>query len=83
MLLSVERGRYYETNVIGGAIWRLLEEPSSVSGVVDHIATHYRVDRDRCSRDVMRFLAQLSDAQLILGVESALERGDETNAPAG
>jgi hypothetical protein len=80
VLLSVEGGRYYETNAMGGAIWRLLEEPSSIPAVVDHVTTHYRVDRDRCSRDVVSFLGRLSDARLVFGVEPAPPH-DEADLP--
>lgn len=80
VLLGVERGRYYETNTIGGAIWIFLDQPRSMSEVVEHIVSRFRVDRDQCLRDVVAFVEQLQDSELIVGADAAPKRGGDTTA---
>lgn len=63
-LLSVDHGRYFEANKLGGVIWRLLEEPHSVSDIVNYLISGYRVEREQCMTDVVRFLNALTAAGL-------------------
>lgn len=64
-LLDLTADRFFEANAVGAVIWKLLEEPRSISALVAHISAHFRVDRDRCDKDVQRFLEALRGAGLL------------------
>ena len=80
VLLGVERGRYYDTNAIGGLIWTFLEQPRSMSEIVEHVVARFRVDRDQCARDVAAFVQQLRDSELIVDGDATAERSGEATA---
>ena len=80
VLLSVEGGRYFGTNAIGGVIWTFLEQPRSMSELVEHVVAQFRVDRDQCVRDVEAFVQQLRASQLIVDADATAERNGETTA---
>jgi hypothetical protein len=71
VLLGLQRGRYYETNALGAAIWELLDEPRSASDIVDRLVSRYRVEPKRCADDLARFLNDLQSAGLIVPAEPA------------
>jgi hypothetical protein len=70
-LLDVDAGRYYEVNKLGSVIWYFLEEPRSVSDIVTHIVSRFRVDQARCETDVNSFLAALGKIGHVEQVETA------------
>lgn len=75
-LLDVDGGRYYEVNKLGSVIWHLLEEPRSISDIVNHIVSCFHVDKVRCETDVNDFLGKLSKVGLIAGATSSESRGE-------
>ena len=46
-------------------IWELLREPISVSAISETIAREYEVSLERCEADVLRFLEELAEQELI------------------
>lgn len=65
-LLDRNRGVFYTLDEIGGFIWERLATPSSPDAIASELCQHYDVDRATAERDVMDFLTQLSDVQLVL-----------------
>lgn len=51
VILSVERGRYYGTEIVGNRIWALLAE--------------FEIERSVCEQEVRAFLGQLQDEGLV------------------
>jgi len=78
VLLNVEHGRYYEVNGLGGVIWSLLEDQRSMSDVIEHVVSRYRVGREQCRSDVEKFFAALGEAGLIVESPSVLGNVAET-----
>lgn len=65
-LMSIANGAYYGMDKIGSRIWELIVEPRPVSGVVDQLLGEFEVERPTCEQQVLAFLQQLSDADLLV-----------------
>ena len=65
VVLSIEHGTYYSMKDSGKAIWSALEEPCSVSALIDKLAVIHNVERTECEQDVMEFLRELQAEQLV------------------
>lgn len=65
VILSVNRGRYYGTQIVGKRIWALLDNLIDVSDICDILTQEFEVDRPTCEREVIAFLEQLSQEDLI------------------
>lgn len=65
VILDVAAGIYSGLDPIGTAIWNLLEKPVSFSQLVETILARYDVSEERCIDDMLTFLKDLADNQLI------------------
>lgn len=65
VMLDVERGEYFGIGGIGPRIWELLDQPTTMAGIVDTICAEYDVDAGTCRADVERFLGELRQADLV------------------
>ena len=65
VLLGLRTARYYGLAEVGARIWELLREPISVSAISETIAREYEVSLERCEADVLRFLEELAEQELI------------------
>lgn len=65
VMLSVQKGKYYNLGEVGGKIWDLLSEPSSVQQIVDRLLTEYEVDPSLCLDQVVSFLQHLLTEGLV------------------
>ncbi len=59
MILSVDRGKYYGTQVVGKRVWAMLEQPMSVDDLSAELLQQFDVDRQTCEREVRAFVDQL------------------------
>ncbi|MHC1762674.1 MAG: lasso peptide biosynthesis PqqD family chaperone [Negativicutes bacterium] len=65
VLLSIEQGKYYGMDEIGGRIWELIEMPQTVQWVVAQLLREYGVEAETCEKDVLHFLRGLAVKGLI------------------
>ncbi len=65
VVLSLKDGMYYGLNAVGARVWRLLEEPRTVGEVQQRLVEEFRVDSDRCSREVDELLTDLIGLGLV------------------
>ena len=65
VLLGLRTARYYGLADVGARIWELLREPISVSAICETISREYDVAPERCEADVVRFLEELAEQELI------------------
>ena len=65
MLLSVEQGYYYNMKLTGGRIWSLIEKPITVHALCEILAKEYQVDPSVCQKDVIVYLNNLLEENLI------------------
>jgi len=65
VMMSLENGKYYGIDAIGGSIWKMLETPLKVSEIYDRLMKEYQVDAPTCKQDVNLFLEQLIEQNLV------------------
>lgn len=65
IILELKAGMYYGLDAIGTRIWKLIQEPRSVSSVRDTLLTEYEVDPERCEHDLIALLNDLAANRLI------------------
>ena len=65
VILNVKSGMYYGIDKVGARIWELIQEPRTVKEIEAAILEEYEVDPERCRRDLMDLLQELSDNGLI------------------
>jgi len=65
VILGMRDGVYYGLDAVGARIWELLATPRRVSELVCTISDEFEVARERCERDVLDLLEELSRRALI------------------
>lgn len=65
VILSIEQGRYYGVQVVGKRIWELLSETTTVVSICDILMDEFDVNRAICEQEVLAFLHQLYQEDLI------------------
>ncbi|MGA6841345.1 lasso peptide biosynthesis PqqD family chaperone [Priestia megaterium] len=66
VMLSIQSSKYFNLGEIGGEIWGLIKEPTSIHNLVKTIQSQYDVDQDECEQQVTAFLNQLIEEELII-----------------
>ena len=65
VILGLSRGTYYGLDEVGLRVWELLQQPVGVSAIRDRLLAEYEVDPARCEEDLLAFLGELLEQQLI------------------
>jgi len=65
VMLSVEKGKYFNLGEVGGEIWSLIEEKKTVNQLVSELVEQYDVEFDECKSQVLTFLEVLREEELI------------------
>ena len=68
ILMSVDQGKYFGMDRTSREIWRRLEKPVKVAELIAALATTYDVSPAVCQCDVIEFLEDLLQEQLIVVV---------------
>lgn len=66
VMLSINKGKYYNLGEIGGEIWDLLEDGIVVQHLVEDLQSKYNIDKSQCQDQVIAFLEQLYQEDLIV-----------------
>ncbi|MED3912181.1 lasso peptide biosynthesis PqqD family chaperone [Peribacillus simplex] len=66
VMLSIEKGNYYNLGVLGGEIWSLIERPITISDLIDKLMSQYDVSQQECEEEVLSFLSDLYNEGLII-----------------
>ena len=72
VMMSVENGKYYGMDAIGSRVWALIKRPRSVAELCDILLTEFKVDRERCEKDVLIFLNKMAEDNLIRIVHASV-----------
>jgi hypothetical protein len=64
-MMNVEKGMYYGLNDIGARIWDMLSTPIVVSELCQRLLATYDVDEATCCREVLAFLGELAEADVL------------------
>jgi hypothetical protein len=59
MLLSVDRGRYYNLNAVGARVWHLIASPRAIADVCRQLESEFDVSPERCQADVLELVSRL------------------------
>ena len=65
VMLSIEKGKYYNLGALGGTIWEFMKEPISGEELIQQLLSIYEVDVKQCEEEILSFLNHLSDEGLI------------------
>lgn len=65
VILNLKTGIYHGLDAVGARIWNLVQEPKTVSDILNTLLQEYDVEPDRCEREVGALLQKLADAGLI------------------
>lgn len=65
VILGLESGVYYGLDAVAARIWSLIQEPKAVNDVQDALLEEYKVDPDRCERELLALLQELAAEGLI------------------
>lgn len=65
VMLSVQKGKYYNLGQIGGEIWDLIKYPISVSQVITSLLSSYHVDEVLCEGQTLAFLEHMYQEGLV------------------
>lgn len=74
VMMGLEQGKYYGLEGIGGRIWSLIEQPSSISDICDTLVAEFEVEPDVCLLEVTSFVTELAREKLV-------RIFDEANSP--
>jgi Coenzyme PQQ synthesis protein D (PqqD) len=66
VILNLKSGVYYGLNPVGARVWELIQEPRTVSAVLDVLLKQYDVEVDRCEGDLFALLEDLAARELIV-----------------
>ena len=66
VMMDIMSGKYYNLGEVGGRIWELLEEPMTVTALVQKLTAEYDVSAQQCRADIEPFLNTLLDRGLLV-----------------
>jgi hypothetical protein len=72
VILSLKNGKYYGVNPVGATIWQAIQSPATLPEIQAAVTREYDVDEDTCRREVLIFLEQMVNEEL---VEVSNEKG--------
>lgn len=65
VMMSIERGEYLGLGGAGSRIWELLAEPVTPAEICARVTAEFEVDPDTCTADVVSFLGELLENDVI------------------
>ena len=65
VMLNIERRSYYGMHETARVIWNLLDRPRSVGALCEQLLTRFAVDRETCEREVLDFVNDMLNNELI------------------
>ncbi|MEO8132469.1 MAG: PqqD family protein [Betaproteobacteria bacterium] len=66
VILDLNSAIYYGLNPVGARVWSLIQEPKTVSAVLDTLLEEYDTVAERCESDLLALLEELNSRQLIV-----------------
>ena len=66
VMMSLEQGQYYGLDAIGSRIWELYATPQTLNKVIETLLVEFDVDEETCKADVINFVQQLLDNNLLM-----------------
>ena len=63
--MNMDKGKYYALNEVGSRIWDLINKNTDVSEIIKALLEEYDVSEEECTREVISYLEDLYNAELI------------------
>lgn len=65
VMMDLDKGMYFMLNKTGSYIWDSINEPKSVSEIIEKLTKKYDIDRKTCESKVLEYLEKLKDEEII------------------
>lgn len=65
VVLSVEKGSYFQMDDVGSFIWNLVQTPLSVASLCQRLCEAFEVGEEQCELDTLSFLKAMNEIKLI------------------
>jgi hypothetical protein len=65
VMLDPRRSHYFAIDSIGSRVWELLEQPLSIGDLCSKLESEFDVTPETCRADVLAFLEELRQADLL------------------
>ncbi|EHK2389211.1 lasso peptide biosynthesis PqqD family chaperone [Clostridium perfringens] len=65
IMMDLDKGKYFMLNETGSAIWDTINEPKSVSEIIESIIKEYDIDRETCESKVLEYLEKLRHEEIV------------------
>ena len=65
IMMDLDKGKYFMLNETGSAIWDTINEPKSVSEIIESIIKEYYIDRGTCESKVLEYLEKLRHEEIV------------------
>jgi hypothetical protein len=65
VLLNLKTGVYFGLDATGTKIWHLIQAQRSLQEIRDALLEEYEVEQARCEDDLLKFIGQLQERDLI------------------
>ena len=65
VMMNIQSGKYFGMDAIGSRIWQLVEEKIQVKEIIAQLLEEYNVTEEQCSNDVLEFLNELYEQNLV------------------
>lgn len=66
VMLNLDKGRYHALDEIGSEIWEMIAEPVLVADLISALLVKFEVSPEDCQRDVLAYLADLQERDLLV-----------------
>ncbi len=73
VMMSLEKGIYYGLDAIGSQIWEHIADPISINALCQKLTDRYEVDSAQCQEDVIAFLNEMLNENMIHVVTQSAE----------
>ena len=66
MMMNIDKGKYYALEGTAKLIWGQLEAPTKIEDLISKMVEVYDVEPDQCRSDVLSFLNELMENDLVV-----------------
>jgi len=65
VMMSISTGKYYNLGRVGGRIWEIMEQPTTIQNIVVKLIEEFEVEREACESQVTTFVLHLLNEGLL------------------
>lgn len=65
VMMDLDKGKYFMLNETGSVIWDAIDEPKSISEIIESVVNEYDIDKETCQSKVLEYLEKLNHEELV------------------